>query len=92
MYASNRGDENNIAIYRIGDDGRLTFVAYQSTLGEHPRNFLIDPSGKFLLVANQISGDVVVFRRNIQTGRLTNTGVKIKMTGPSSLQIKTYHN
>jgi len=92
LYASNRGDENNIAIYRIGDDGRLTFVAYQSTLGEHPRNFLIDPTGKFLLVANQISGGVVVFRRNIQTGRLAYTGIKVKMTGPSSLQIKTYRN
>lgn len=92
LYASNRGEENNIAIYRIQPDGRLTFVAYQSTLGDHPRNFLIDPTGQFLIVANQISGDVIVFRRNKQTGLLTYTGVRVQMTGPSSLQIKTYTN
>jgi 6-phosphogluconolactonase (cycloisomerase 2 family) len=35
--------------------------------------------GQFLLVANQMSGDVIVFKRNIQTGLLTNTGVEIKV-------------
>lgn len=92
LYASNRGEEDNIAIYRINADGRLTLVGYQSTLGEHPRNFLIDPTGQFLIVANQISGNIVVFRRDKQTGLLTNTGVNIQLTGPSSLQIKTYTN
>jgi len=90
LYASNRGDENNIAIYRISKNGTLSIVGYEPVQGEHPRNFLIDPTGKFLVVANQISGNVVVFKRNAQTGLLTNTGIEVKMQGPSSLQIRTY--
>ncbi|PSL24983.1 lactonase family protein [Chitinophaga ginsengisoli] len=92
LYASNRGVENNIAIYSIHKNGTLSHVGYESVLGDHPRNFLIDPSGKFLIVANQLSGNVVVFKRNAQTGLLTKTGVDIKIQGPSCLQIRTYND
>lgn len=90
LYASNRGNENNIAIFSISQKGTLSLVGYEPVQGEHPRNFLIDPTGKFLVVANQISGNVVVFKRNAQTGLLTKTGIEVKMQGPSSLQISTY--
>ena len=92
LYASNRGIENNIAIYSINKNGTLTLAGYEPVQGDHPRNFLIDPTGKFLIVANQISGNVVVFKRNAQTGQLTKTGVDVKMQGPSSLQIRTYND
>ncbi len=92
LYASNRSDDNNIAIFTINQpDGRLTPMGYQSTLGDHPRNFVVAPSGKFLLVANQISGNVVVFSRNAETGALSNTGYTIKIPGASCLQILTAH-
>jgi 6-phosphogluconolactonase (cycloisomerase 2 family) len=92
LYASNRGEENNIAIYRIGKDGRFTLIRYQPVFGEHPRNFTIDPTGKFLLVANMISGNVLVFKRNARTGLLTKTGIEVTMPGPSCLQIRTYND
>ncbi|HYF03503.1 MAG TPA: beta-propeller fold lactonase family protein [Patescibacteria group bacterium] len=44
--------------------------SHQQTLGEHPRNFTLDPTGNFLLVANQLSGTIIVFKRNIKTGLL----------------------
>lgn len=91
LYASNRGEENNIAIFSINrSSGHLSAVGYQPTGGEHPRNFIIDPSGKFLLVANEISGDIVVFRRNQKTGRLTDTGQKVQVKGPSCLIFKSF--
>jgi len=91
LYASNRGEENNIAILRVdASTGLLSPVAYQTTEGEHPRNFVIDPTGKFLLVANEYSGDVIVFRRNPKTGLLSNTGNKIQVKGPSCLVLKRY--
>lgn len=92
LYASNRGEENNIAIYRISKSGNFALVKYEPVLGEHPRNFTIDPTGKFLLVANQISGNVVVFKRNARTGLLTPTGIEVKIPGPSCLQIRTYND
>ncbi|MDR3679640.1 MAG: lactonase family protein [Flavipsychrobacter sp.] len=91
LYASNRSKENNIAIFSINQQsGKLKWVGTQSTLGNHPRNFAIYPTGKFLLVANQISGDIVVFKRDIKTGMLSVTGTKQKVPGASCLKIKQY--
>jgi len=92
LYASNRGsDENTIAIFSInGDDGKLKLVGHESTYGEHPRNFAIDPSGNFLLVANQLSDNIVIFRRNIDTGKLLKLSHEITCGKPSSLQMHNY--
>ena len=90
LYASNRGKENNIAIFSIENNGILKNIDYQSTLGEHPRMFAIDPKGKFVIVANQVSGNVVVFKRNAKTGLLKKVGNSIKITEPSCVQIRQY--
>lgn len=88
LYASNRGTENNIAVFKIdGKTGALIAVGYQSTLGVQPRNFCIDPTGKFLLAANQATDNVVVFRRDAATGLLTPTGEEIKVPKPVCLKM-----
>ncbi|MBW3544237.1 MAG: lactonase family protein [Bacteroidetes bacterium] len=72
LYASNRGEHNNIAIYAISStNGELQLLGHQPSLGKTPRNFVIDPSGKFLLVANQDSRNVVSFRIDQESGLLT---------------------
>lgn len=92
LYASNRGsEENTIAIFSINlKDGKLKLVGHESTYGEHPRNFAIDPSGNFLLVANQHSDNIVIFRRHLKTGKLTKLPHEITLNTPSSLQMRTY--
>ena len=90
LYASNRGQENNIAIFSIANDGTLKPVGYQSTLGNHPRIFAIDPSGKFLIATNVNSSNVIVFRRNPVTGLLTKTGKEITIKNVSCVQIARY--
>lgn len=87
LYASNRGNENNIAIYKVIGRGKLALVGYQPTLGETPRNFTLDPTGKYLLVANQKTGNVVVFSRDTKTGLLTPTGETINVPQPSCLKM-----
>jgi len=87
LYCSNRGDANTITIFKINPaNGRLTVVGYQSTLGKGPRNFSLDPSGNFLLVANQNSDDIIIFKRNKTTGLLTDTGKKIEVGNPVCLK------
>jgi 6-phosphogluconolactonase len=86
LYASNRGDANQIAIYSISKDGKLATVGHQSVLGKTPRNFVIDPTGNFLLAANQNTNDVVIFRRDTKTGLLTPTGKKIEVDKPVCLK------
>ena len=83
LYASNRGEANTIAIFSVDTNtGLLTAIAQQSTMGVMPRNFNFDPSGNFLLVANQQSGGIVIFSVNHQTGLLTDTGKRIDVPNP----------
>ncbi|MET0637629.1 MAG: lactonase family protein [Chitinophagaceae bacterium] len=87
LYASNRGDFNDLVIYQIDPKkGTLKTVGFQSTLGKGPRNFSIDPSGKFLLVANQNSDEVVIFNRDAKTGKLVPTSEKIIVGNPVCLK------
>ncbi|MGK6349924.1 lactonase family protein [Parapedobacter sp. DT-150] len=86
LYASNRGDANTLAIYRVDRaSGRLTRVGNQSVLGRGPRNFTISPDGKYLLVANQQSDEVVIFARDADTGLLRDTGNRISVGAPVCL-------
>ncbi|MEP6582738.1 MAG: lactonase family protein [Ginsengibacter sp.] len=88
LYASNRGDENTLAIFSIdGNTGKLKLKGYQSVMGKTPRNFIIDPSGNYLLVANQESDNIVIFKRNKSTGLLKATGKEIKVPKPVCLQM-----
>lgn len=93
LYTSNRWEnENTLAIFSIDSiSGTLKLVGHQSTFGDHPRNFVIDPSGNFLLVANQATQNIVVFRRDVQTGLLTKLKSEITLpTSPSCLEIRVY--
>jgi DNA-binding beta-propeller fold protein YncE len=86
LYASNRGDADEIAIYSIDKKGRVVLIGRQPVGGETPRNFAIDPSGNFLLVANQNTNEVVIFKRNRETGLLSPTGERIAVVKPVCLK------
>ena len=83
LYCSNRGESNTIGIFSIDQStGKLTLVGHQSTLGSGPRNFNFDPSGNFLLVANQNSDSIIIFKIDKATGLLSDTGKKIEVPVP----------
>ncbi|MEO6187381.1 MAG: lactonase family protein [Ginsengibacter sp.] len=89
LYASNRGDENNIAIFSIDKNtGKLQLKGYQSTLGKNPRNFVIDPTGNYLLVANQDTNNIVVFKIDKGSGMLEKTGDEIEIPKPVCLKME----
>ncbi|WP_339814145.1 lactonase family protein [uncultured Imperialibacter sp.] len=92
LYVSNRvSEENTIAIFSIDQkSGQLTLVGHETTYGDHPRSFVIDPSGNFLLVANQFGNNIVVFKRDKKTGLLTKTDTEVKVKLPASLKMRTY--
>ncbi|MFN1216513.1 lactonase family protein [Chryseobacterium kwangjuense] len=90
LYASNRGAENNIAVFSILEDGTLKNIGYQPTFGKQARLFALDESGKFLIVTSASSGDVVVFKRNPETGLLKKVGRKTKIYGASCVKIRKY--
>lgn len=87
LYATNRGSYNNIVIYSIDAiNGTLKYIGLESTKGKTPRNFIIDPTGNFLLVANQNSDSVIIFKRDKTTGLLTYTS-QFETGNPSCLKL-----
>lgn len=85
LYASNRGEANTISIFKVLKNGKLESKGQISTLGKGPRNFVIDPTGNFLLVGHQYTNDIVIFKRDATTGSLTTTGKKIALCSPVCL-------
>lgn len=86
LYASNRLKADGIAIFGVNrETGMLTKVGYQLT-GIHPRNFVITPDGRFLLVACRDSHVVQIFARDKKTGLLVDTGKSIETNKPVCLK------
>lgn len=85
LYASNRGDANTITVFKISGKGKLKLKGQTSTLGKGPRNFVIDPTGKFLLVAHQYTNDIVIFKINKRKGTLTDTKKRFDLCSPVCL-------
>ncbi|MFJ4066459.1 lactonase family protein [Pseudomonas sp. NPDC089996] len=87
LYVSNRGTANEIVVFSVGkDDGQLTFLQRRSAEGDHPREFALDPSDNFLLVANQKSNQIVVMRRDPRSGKLGETVQTFTQDAPSDLK------
>ena len=85
LFGSNRGHDS-IAVFAVDAKGKLTPREHVSTHGQQPRNFVLDPTGSFLLAANQKSGDVQVFRLNPKSGALTHTGEAVEIGSPVCLR------
>jgi 6-phosphogluconolactonase len=85
VYVSNRG-HNSIAVFMVATSaGGLVLEQTISTEGDWPRNFALDPTGRWLLAANQRSGSIVVFNRDPNTGRLTRSGQTLSVPSPVCL-------
>ncbi len=69
LYGSNRGHDS-LAVFAIGDDGRLMAKGHYSTEAT-PRFFELAPSGRFLCAVGQGSGCLASYRIDAATGVLT---------------------
>jgi 6-phosphogluconolactonase (cycloisomerase 2 family) len=84
VYGANRLNDT-ITVFKIGHDGTLTQTGYISTLGDYPRIFAIDPSGRFIAVGNQFADNVTTFRVNPGNGSLKFTGNVTPVGSPSGM-------
>lgn len=83
VYVSNRDPYNSIAIFSIDPQTRaLKAVGHQSMGVKTPRGFAIEPTGQYMLVANQSGGNVIVFRINASTGELIPTSASVAVSSP----------
>lgn len=85
LYASNRLKADGIAIFVVDQtSGFLTKVGYQLT-GPHPRNFIITPNGRYMLVACRDSDAIELYRIDTATGLLEPDGRSIAFDKPVCL-------
>jgi 6-phosphogluconolactonase len=82
VYFANR---DNDFIYSFKADqktGSLTPIGRSSCGGKTPRNFVLDPTEHWMLVANQDSDAISVFARNPETGVLAEQGKSFAAPAP----------
>lgn len=86
LYGTNRGHDS-IAAYRIGEDGRLSLLGIEPSLGKGPQNLVMAADGKLLLCANMPGNNVAVFRIDPQTGGLKSAGEPVSILSPSCIRL-----
>lgn len=91
LYASNRGEANELIGFEITEGGKLTHIQTISSGGEAPRNFNITPDGKYLLSGNQNSNVLVVFNRDQETGLIEPTDAKLEVNKPVYIRFIDTH-
>ena len=86
LYVSDRGEQNRIMVYTIEENANLREIQQRSSEGREPREFAIDPSGRFMLIANQKSDTLVVLQRDPETGLLGDTVQTLPIKQPSDVK------
>ncbi|MDF7775293.1 lactonase family protein [Sphingomonas sp. AOB5] len=84
LYVSIRGEDVILAYAVDKRTGALTEIQRIGSGGQRPWSFAIDPSGRWMLVANQTSSNVALFARDPRTGKLRDTGSSIAVPKPTS--------
>lgn len=82
IYASNRG-HNSISVMEHKQDGTLELKGIVDCGGDWPRNFVLTPDGRFMVVANRKSGTLNLFTLNTGTGIPVNSDSKVIIDSPA---------
>lgn len=87
LYVTNRGTDNQMVVFAIDpNNGQLALVSRHPVGGQEPREFTFDPSGRFVLIANQRSNAVVVMERDLASGQLGRTIQTLSISTPADLK------
>jgi 6-phosphogluconolactonase len=79
VYASNRGHDS-LATFVVGEQGKtLGFVNTTPTGGTWPRHFTIDPTCRWVYVANQRTGTINWLPRDPGTGKLSASAGSVRV-------------
>ncbi|MBU3133089.1 lactonase family protein [Clostridium gasigenes] len=71
LYGSNRGD-NSLVVYSIcNSTGNLTLINIYKTYGDGPRDFNLTPNEDFIVICNELTNNLTVYKRDILNGTLS---------------------
>jgi len=86
VYASNRGESNTVAAFAVDpSSGKLSSKGFIKAGGKWPRDFSIDPTDNYLLVANGPSDNITIYKRDKNTGLAAGEGNAVTVPNPVCL-------
>eukprot|EP00927_Polykrikos_kofoidii_P043614 TRINITY_DN3769_c0_g1_i1.p1 TRINITY_DN3769_c0_g1~~TRINITY_DN3769_c0_g1_i1.p1 ORF type:complete len:466 (+),score=43.97 TRINITY_DN3769_c0_g1_i1:56-1399(+) len=87
VLVSNRGHDSvtafHVDVNSVTTPGFLSLACIQHTRGATPRHFQFDPSGQWLITANQDSDKISIFHFNLATGKLEWTNNEYFVPSPN---------
>jgi 6-phosphogluconolactonase len=89
VYASTRGDISSIAVFRVEADGSVSRVQVMEGVPDWPRDFNIDPSGRWLIAAGERAHRIELYHRDSNTGKLTKSGIICDLPSPGCVLFVT---
>ena len=84
-YAAVRFWDRIVAFSIDPSTGKLSQIGATSCGGKVPRHMTLDPTERWLLVANQASDNIAVIQRDSQTGKLSPTSNSFPLVKPQCL-------
>lgn len=85
VYAANRGI-HAMQVYDVNPwTGKLALIQTIPSQGQSPWDFALDPTGRWLVVANNVSNTINLFEVDRRTGKLEATTQSFTMSQPSSV-------
>jgi 6-phosphogluconolactonase len=85
VYASNRSEVSNLAVFSVAEDGSLKRIQVVDGVPYWPRDFDLTPDGKYLLVAGARVDLIEAYRIDPETGELSETGITLRVPSPISI-------
>ncbi len=83
-YEASRLDDF-LATFSVASDGKLTMIDKSSNGGKRARHLVVDPTDRWLLVANQDTDTIAVIARNTKTGKLSSEVKTFPLSKPQCL-------
>jgi len=85
VYVSSRGEDAIVAYSVNARTGMLTEIQRIASQGKTPWSFALDPSNRWMLVANEASSAVTVLEVDPKTGQLRATSEALSVPKPVSV-------
>jgi 6-phosphogluconolactonase len=85
VYASTRGENSCITAFKINKDRTADRIQVVEQVPNWPRDFNLDPSGRWMLVAGERSNQIRLYTINPDNGMLKATECTVKLPAPASV-------
>lgn len=85
VYASTRGENSCISAFSIAEDGSIERIQIMENVPFWPRDFNLDPSGKYLISAGERSNDIRLYKIETESGMLSETQSSLDLPAPANV-------